>query len=96
MIMAEKETLDCEYSDCKWVSKKAPIEVCLSLLQIHIKANHSGVADSKPSPPAVKPEKAKRPEIAAEMSDEDWAYFFSRWEDYKKVTGLQGEDIVCN
>merc|ERR1712096_159302 len=39
-------------------------------------------------------EKAKRPEIAAEMSDEDWNYFLCRWEAYKKATSLEGEDIV--
>ena len=90
----EKETLECEYSDCKWVSKKAPIEVCLSLLQIHIQAKHSMAVPSKSGPSVIKPEKAKRPEIASEMSDEDWAYFLSRWQDYKKSTGLQGEEIV--
>ena len=43
---------------------------------------------------AVKPEKAKRPEMSADMSDEDWGYFVHRWEAYKKATGLEGEEIV--
>ena len=42
----------------------------------------------------VKPEKAKRPEMASEMSDEDWAYFVSRWEDYKKATALKGDEVI--
>ena len=28
------------------------------------------------------------------MSDEDWAYFLSRWEDYKPATALKGEEIT--
>ena len=43
---------------------------------------------------AAKPEKAKRLELSAEVSDEDWAYFLSRWGEYKKATGLEGEEIV--
>ena len=76
-----KETLECEWTNCKWVSKEATIEVCLRLLEIHIQAQHSepGQAQSRST---VKPEKAKRPEIGSEMSDEGWAYFLSRWDDY--------------
>ena len=28
------------------------------------------------------------------MSDEDWVYFKSRWNDYKKATGITGDDII--
>jgi hypothetical protein len=92
-----KVTLDCEWKDCEWVSKETTVETCLRLLEIHIRANHPITEVPQPSRPSqstAKPEKAKRPEIASEMSDEDWAYFISRWEDYKKATGLQGDEVI--
>ena len=39
-------------------------------------------------------EKAKRPELSSDISDEDWSYFISRWTQYKKATGISGDDIV--
>ena len=89
-----KVTLDCEWSDCEWVSKEASVETCLKLLEIHVRANHPPQTQSQPNQPSVKPEKAKRPEIASEMSDEDWAYFVSRWTEYKRATKLQGEEVI--
>ena len=75
-----KTTLECEWSDCIWVSKEASVETCLRLLEIHVAAKHpTALAQPRPSQAAAKPEKAKRPELASEMSDEDWAYFVSRW-----------------
>ena len=88
-----KTTLDCEWSDCTWVSKEATVETCLRLLEIHVAANHSTAA-VRSSHASAKPEKARRPEIASEMSDEDWAYFVSRWQDYKKATALKGDEVV--
>ena len=74
------EVLECEFDDCSWVSKKSQIEICLRLLEIHVSAKHAPpkiVPKPKPSSSSVKPEKAKRPELSAEVSDEDWAYFLS-------------------
>ena len=62
-----KVTLDCEWKDCEWVSKEATVETCLRLLEIHIRANHPITEVPQPSRPSqstVKPDKAKRPEIA--------------------------------
>ena len=87
-------TLDCEWSDCTWESKEASIEICLRLLEFHVAANHPSTAQPRSSMATAKPEKAKRPELASEMSDKNWAYFVSRWEDYKKATALQGEEVV--
>ena len=89
--------LKCEFDDCSYVSEKSKIEICLRLLEMHMSAKHAppkAVPKPKPSSSSVKPEKAKRPELSAEVSDEDWAYFLSRWGDYKKSTALEGEEIV--
>ena len=53
-----------------------------------MKVKHSNIQH------ASKPEKAKRPELSAEMSDEDWVYFKARWAEYKKATGINTEDDI--
>ena len=80
------EQLDCEVEGCTWKSAKGALTDIVKLYEIHLKVKHSN------SQNASKPEKAKRPELAAEMSDEDWVYFKARWADYKRATGISGDD----
>ena len=82
------ETLQCEFDDCPWKSSKGALSDVIKLYELHIKAKHSS------SQGASKPEKAKRPELATEMSDEDWVYFKFRWNEYKKATGITDDDII--
>ena len=84
----------CEYPGCAgpWKSPEGELETVVKLLEMHFTSKHQSTSQSRSS--AAKPEKAKRPEIAAELSDEDWNYFLSRWEAYKKATSLKGEDVV--
>ena len=86
-------TVSCEYPGCPgpWKSPEGELDTIVKLLEMHFKSKHSS---TKPKSTSAKAEKAKRPEIAAEMSDEDWQYFLSRWEAYKKSTSLEGEEIV--
>ena len=86
-------TVTCEYPGCPgpWKSPEGDLGTVVKLLEMHFASKHQS---SKNSASNSKPEKAKRPEIAAELSDEDWNYFLSRWEAYKKATSLEGEDIV--
>ena len=90
-------TVSCEYTECSWKSQEGDLNTVVKLLEMHFSAKHrspvtSSSQTSKSS--AAKPEKAKRPELAAEVSDEDWNYFLARWEAYKKATCLEGEDLV--
>ena len=87
-------TVTCEYPGCEGPRKspEGDLDTVVKLLEMHFVSKHKPSQSSKSS--AAKVEKAKRPEIAAELSDEDWNYFLSRWEAYKKATSLQGEDIV--
>ena len=87
-------TLKCEYDSCTWVSEPAGVDTCLRLLEIHVDAKHAKPKSAIKTSAVAKPEKAKRPELPAEVSDEDWAYFICRWGDYKKSTSLVGEEIV--
>ena len=81
-------THTCEYDDCNWEVETENLEQYITLLKMHVDARHKQHAASS------KAEKAKRPELTSEVSDEDWSYFTSRWTQYKKATGLTGEDIV--
>ena len=83
--------LNCEYAACSWVSPEGELYTVVKLMEMHFAANHK--VEKVAKSPSVKAEKAKRPEIAAEMTDEDWAYFLNRWSAYKKATSLQGEEI---
>ena len=84
--------LKCEFSECTWVSHEGELDTVVKQMEMHFAAKHQPAKTAKVT--TGKAEKAKRPEIAAEMSDEDWAYFLSRWSAYKKATSLEGEDII--
>ena len=83
-----EETLKCEYDNCQWISAKGCLSDIIKLYEFHMKVKHSSVQN------VSKPEKAKRPELLADTSDEDWVYFKARWEEYKKATGLSGDDLI--
>ena len=61
-----------------------------TVLKIHVTARHPQ------NQSASKTEKAKRPELASDVSDEGWSYFKARLDQYKKATGLAGEDILTH
>ena len=86
--------LKCEFSTCSWVSHEGELDTVVKLMEMHFAANHKQEKAAKVT--SAKAEKAKRPEIAAEMSDEDWAYFLSRWSSYKKATSLGGMMSTCS
>ena len=82
--------LKCEVDGCNWTSPSGSLDTVVKLLDIHVNSKHFLGQKCTQS----KPEKAKRPEIGAELSDEDWIYFVSRWNAYKKATNLSGADIT--
>ena len=69
------------------------VKDCLEFYKNHVKARHSGVSTSTAT---SKAEKAKRPELASDISEEDWSYFKARWTQYKQATGLKGEAVVTH
>ena len=79
--------VQCEFDGCDKTFDNSNLETYLGLLQIHVAAVH------QQNQAASKAEKAKRPELASDVSDEDWSHFKSRWTQYKKATGL-GEDVI--
>ena len=83
-------TYKCEFAQCDWEAKTDTVGDYVALYQIHVKARHPDTVTAASS----KAEKAKRPELSSDTSEEDWAYFTTRWDQYKKATGLKGDDIV--
>ena len=55
------EQLECEHDACTWKSKKGELPDVVKLYEIHLKVKHSSGQN------ASKPEKAKKPELTAEM-----------------------------
>ena len=86
-------SVNCEFPGCPFKTPEGELSTVVELLKMHFAARHKPV-EKEPSKAAIKLEKAKRPELTLEMSDEDWAYFINRWAAYKKALGLDGEDIV--
>ena len=74
----------CEYPGCDWAFESNDPKTFLEMLRIHCHANHPQPAGAGGEDrPSTRAEKAKRPELASEVSDEDWDYFLARWERYK-------------
>ena len=81
-------TRQCEYAGCEEVFVIDNLETYLGLLRIHVDAKHSAPRTS------AKAEKARRPELTLDTSEEGWSYFKARFDQYKKATGLEGEQVV--
>ena len=87
-----KTETKCGKAGCELDSDNAVHPV--SLLQVDIITAYVTGPVQQDGTSNGKPEKAKRPEMSAEMSEEDWEYFLSRWEHYKIATKLTGGEAV--
>lgn len=80
---------ECEFGgDCEWTLDTNNLETYATLYKIHVSAAHAQPRSLN------KAEKAKRPELSSDVSDEDWSYFTSRWDHYKKAANVTGDDVV--
>ena len=44
--------------------------------------------------PTYKVDKRARPTVASEMLEHDWQFFLSEWQDYKRATGISGQNML--
>ena len=88
--MPEVKKIECEFERCDWKVEADTAADCLGFYKIHVAAKHPAASSTATS----KAEKAKRPELAPDISEEDWSYFEASWKQYKQATGLTGDDIV--
>ena len=70
----------------------------LQFLQIHVQSAHPTQAGAtvqvSTAKPTTKVDKRPRPEISCEMSEHDWRFFLSEWEDYKRATGVTDQHML--
>ena len=85
------QTENCEFKGCEKKFTFTNVSDYVELMKAHNAAKHNGGGANS----STKPEKAKRPELSGEVSDEDWAYFCDRFDQYKTACKLtETEDIV--
>ena len=79
-------TVSCEYPGCPgpWKSPEGELDSVVKLLDMHFKSKHESTPKTAKGVTA-RPEKAKRPEIASEMSDEDGSTSFVGGKPTKKA-----------
>jgi len=76
------ESIACPVTGCMY---KTPVNV-VALINAHALTHSQGGTE--------KIEKVKRPIISPAGSSEEWAYFESRWTDYKAATKVNGQECV--
>ena len=83
--------VNCPYPECEYTTPDLEAAIVAVLLSTHSLTHAQGHTDTAA---AAKTEKVKRPSITKSGSSEDWAYFLSRWSDYKQATKVAGKDKV--
>ena len=85
----------CPAQDCTTTFREdLPQNALLALIELHARTAHPPPAALPATTPSHKAEKVRRPTIITQGTNEDWAYFHSRWTEYKAATKIQGPDIV--
>ena len=81
------ESIECPVPDCTYATPaNTDAIVVAALLNAH--------ATTHSRDTSAKVEKVKRPTISTAGSSEEWAYFKTRWDDYKTATKVTGAECV--
>ena len=81
----------CPFPNCTYATNDITDELAAVMLKIHAEGTHLASASSQ-KPARV--ESVRRPVISAGGTNEEWAYFQTRWDDYKAATQITGIDII--
>ena len=97
--MAPPTPVPCGVSSCSYTTPLgAAMKEMLEFLKIHVASAHPGqaatTAQAHAAKPTTKVDKRPRPEISCEMSEHDWRFFLSEWEDYKRATGVTDQHML--
>ena len=84
----------CAYSTPVGAPDFAAQLTCMSLhtQQAHPAQGAAGAASA--DRPTCKVDKRARPTVSLEMSEHDWRFFLSEWADYKRATGVSGQNML--
>ena len=83
----------CEFAECTTEWQTDNLETFLELYKIHVRAAHEDGAEARPS---AKAERARRPEISSDVSDEDWNYFWRDGNLTKRPPSLKEKILSFN
>ena len=95
--MAPPTPVTCGVTGCSYNTPMgAEMEQMLEFLRIHVQTAHptQAAATVQPAKATTKVDKRPRPDISCEMSEHDWRFFLSEWEDYKRATGVSGQHML--
>ena len=80
----------CSWEGCTYKTEDMEAEMAVKLLTIHDRQHQHETSGNA----TCKVEKVKRPVVESSGTSEDWRCFLQRWGDYKKATGVRGEELV--
>ena len=93
--LAPAAPIACSAPDCDYtVPAEADMATALQFLTLHIQTAHPKPPGPNLDRPITKVELRPRPEVTMDTSEADWRFFLSEWKDYKRVTGITGQDIL--
>ena len=84
--------LKCQIGGCTFIASHDDKDIMLALFGSHQK-NHEYQANVAAAPPrndGYRAPKSERPKIAAGGSEESWNTFVTRWNNYKRTSGVTG------
>ena len=86
--------IECPVEGCTQTFREDLHETVLNnLIDLHARTSHPPPPQPAQPLPA-KVDKVRRPTISSAGSSEDWAYFLSRWQEYKLATRMPAGDTV--
>ena len=98
--MTPPPPMKCLKMGCEWhTPQNCPTWANqIELMKIHTNVEHPQAVPvagaSAGAGSGVKSEKLPRPTLEEEISESDWNFFNSKWRRYKRVTKLEGQDVV--
>ena len=85
--------MKCPIVGCEFETAEAEDgAIIAALLNLH--ASSHAASTHAATAQATRAEKLKRPTISSAGSSEEWAYFETRWDEYRRGTKLTGGDVV--
>ena len=89
--------VSCPKTGCPYVIPEGTDPaVVVALLDGHIKVDHPGPPPTPPSRAYRRREPEPKPKIARGATLKGWQYFLTRWEDYKRTTELQEDEVPAH
>ena len=82
--------VQCPFPSCDYATPDLDASVVAALLTTHALVHSQASQQTNSS----KTEKVRRPTISLSGTAEDWAYFLTRWTEYKQATKVEGQEAV--